>query len=1617
MIKCSYCSGVFHEEESLEQHLRFYHLEEECFGCGSVFNGMLKMLDHISDFHLPTFTPFGHQCLICGNVYQQIHQALDHFRRRHVFKWNCISVPRQMHACPHCQLPFSSWTLMDNHVIQKHQSYGLYYMEPDYTAVDLGDTLDELVLLPCALCNDFFHEQIDLDKHIANDHEPLATRRSFNDKAVTFEVENIEYCATRTIVEYEEPIETPQKSIIKPRKKLFKLKKEDPPPTKPKKSVKVRSPSPEPIPEKKKKLKRIIIPKKRTLKKLALIEERRQKKLALQQEEITKEKEIKSKIDESNILSGRTRTRPKPSPIPTPPSRRGSAKQVEEPVKKRRFLIIDDPDPFGEKEKNKEVMPKSKRPIKESVEDSKKTPDKLKKRSPSQIAALNKKKTKKEEEQLPEKKRRYLTVDDPDPFGEKEKNKEVLPKTKNRGTRSSLRNSTTSQDKNATKNNKKSVEADEPVKKRKFLIVDDPDLFNDSDQEIMPTPKRRGRGKKNDEKKDESSEEEEESSSEEDDSDNDEEEKENNSVNKKQKVSKKDKKEKNSDGEDSDEEEDDDDNEDDNDNDEEEEKSDEKEEESKTQVRSARGRAILEAKIKRAEEIKAKEKAKLLKKKGKKGKNVDDSSDQESAEEEKPTEKSGSTKGRGRAAAQPILLEKAIKKANQKAKQIQDEENESSENEKSKKQSRPTRGRGRAALSAKTKKAKEKEAEENSDDDESSDEEPAEKSRPTRGRGRPAAVIPIKKVENKKLRGRKAEQNNDKNSSDEQSDDVEEKSTEKSRPTRGRGRAATVVPIKKKPNKKEAEKSRAMEPNYDDDLLNMSPKIVLQSMRKDVLDRYFAKLNVDAVDQSSSLRAFRRPTETNESISSSRKIDNSKNISEKSISMEKTNSPTKNQKKQNIEEEESDEEDLDDEEMESNPEEDSDDSASEDEAFKPCMCGKGPRGHTSYWHEHTEHKLKNATVTTTHAKPKPNSSDEDSDDSEFYSDDDEEEEEEEQEEKEEEEYFGEPGSFYLCPDTGEFLLIGPDGKPIPKEPEPEPEKPDKESNLEADKDSSQPMETSDAQNASKQAENTISGQKERPEDTITDPMSKISVSHSNVPKDVPPNNQPKQISAAHNNAFTDRHKEISNVPSAPKVQVPEPVRAQPHIPVPHNVRASEQINKEISNVPSASKVQPQIPVPRNVQVPEPIRVQPQIPVPHNVQVPEPVRAQPKEATVEQPPKSTFNIDDWSGLSIMQLNDKLLKGKLPDELKGMSIMQLVGYINLLAKEKAAKRRKSETETVTAAKDNENGAISNRDDQRHNTMNNPPHNSLKSNEHYGHNTGAEKTDSNPYPPANPYPVNPYPANPYHRNPYPPVNPYPPANPYHRSPYPPHPSHPPHHVNPYPPPPPNPYHGNPYHGHPYPANPYPAPNPYHRNPYPVNPYPTNPYHGNPYHHPYHHPPAGPPIHPHPIHPNQTVPPNPAGPPIHSNQTAPPTIPHPIPRPPFASTSRIPHPVSHPVETNGNTKPSAAPPSMTESSPNIEPEPQKSFAPPTSREPIADYTKTNLESSNGTSRQRFASNGNYPIHPPVMNPNQNVEPPLLNGNHDPELEHRNGSSNEKVANTNHDAKNEEIVRPWFGI
>ena len=114
--------------------------------------------------------------------------------------------------------------------MSEHNSYGLYYSEPDYigkidfilvfliiiyqlhiwwkiyvnflfdfTADDFADGEDQLTLLPCAVCGEFYHDQVSLDKHVANDHEPFATRRPFNDKAVKFDIPNVQHAAIRSI--------------------------------------------------------------------------------------------------------------------------------------------------------------------------------------------------------------------------------------------------------------------------------------------------------------------------------------------------------------------------------------------------------------------------------------------------------------------------------------------------------------------------------------------------------------------------------------------------------------------------------------------------------------------------------------------------------------------------------------------------------------------------------------------------------------------------------------------------------------------------------------------------------------------------------------------------------------------------------------------------------------------------------------------------------------------------------------------------------------------------------------------------------------------------------------------------------------------------------------------------------------------------------------------------------------------------------------------------------------------------------------------------------------------------------------------------------------------------
>ena len=89
ILKCSYCSGVFREQSSLEEHVRFFHLEEECLICGHISVGAFESYEHIGEFHSPLYIP--------GNIIRilKLHIVLYYIclQRSDAGRWKTLGVP------------------------------------------------------------------------------------------------------------------------------------------------------------------------------------------------------------------------------------------------------------------------------------------------------------------------------------------------------------------------------------------------------------------------------------------------------------------------------------------------------------------------------------------------------------------------------------------------------------------------------------------------------------------------------------------------------------------------------------------------------------------------------------------------------------------------------------------------------------------------------------------------------------------------------------------------------------------------------------------------------------------------------------------------------------------------------------------------------------------------------------------------------------------------------------------------------------------------------------------------------------------------------------------------------------------------------------------------------------------------------------------------------------------------------------------------------------------------------------------------------------------------------------------------------------------------------------
>jgi hypothetical protein len=477
VVKCSYCSGAFQDQETLEEHVSFYHLEEECLICGSLFLGEGEVVEHIIDVHPPETTAYGHQCRICGGLYRQRHHFLTHFRRRHFYYWNFISMPSQVFQCPHCNHHVDSWSSLHEHVINEHRSYGIFYMEPEYVAVFDPYAPDELVLLSCAICDTHFHDQESLDRHII-DHEPFASRtRPLPMTNVKFDIENIEYAAVLAVKsshgqDNDETIKSPpvikKTEGLRNRKKVKDKKVLSPKTptltTKAKKASPKVAPAPEPpVKLVRSQVRKIIIPKKRTLMKRAMMEERR-KQLGLSKP-APRSKRMPASEEKVAIIG----------PTDRRTLRRQSRPEPTSQLPRRRLSSMSSSSTTN-------TTPTSKPQRRTSSRDDEDTPLMIKPR-----VLVKRDRQTKPEPPPPV----AATMPEPPPPDAATKPEPPPPDA-------------------ATKPEPPppvaAAAAATPVKRR-FIYRDEFDIFDDSDEEVMPTPKRRG-GLKDDKPASSSSEEE-----------------------------------------------------------------------------------------------------------------------------------------------------------------------------------------------------------------------------------------------------------------------------------------------------------------------------------------------------------------------------------------------------------------------------------------------------------------------------------------------------------------------------------------------------------------------------------------------------------------------------------------------------------------------------------------------------------------------------------------------------------------------------------------------------------------------------------------------------------------------------------------------------------------------------------------------------------------------------------------------------------------------------------------------------------------------------------------------------------------------------------------------------
>ena len=207
---CAECAAEFSSEEQLESHVFIHFLalttEYGCTSCLKLFSKPDELQKHLMDIHAHHL----YRCSLCKEIFDSKVNIQVHFAIKH-------SNECKLYKCMPCGSVFRSEMEWQLHVKVHHLGMSkpyrcLFCKEAFSTEVELQCHLTtHKKQFPCPLCDEAFHVEYLLDKHIQSKHCPESSSPTKPKQEKDSEILDYSMNSTSTATSLPQPI-TPSKS-------------------------------------------------------------------------------------------------------------------------------------------------------------------------------------------------------------------------------------------------------------------------------------------------------------------------------------------------------------------------------------------------------------------------------------------------------------------------------------------------------------------------------------------------------------------------------------------------------------------------------------------------------------------------------------------------------------------------------------------------------------------------------------------------------------------------------------------------------------------------------------------------------------------------------------------------------------------------------------------------------------------------------------------------------------------------------------------------------------------------------------------------------------------------------------------------------------------------------------------------------------------------------------------------------------------------------------------------------------------------------------------------------------------------------------------------------------